>query len=167
MIRVVSEAIILSAYFKEFPQTEEEYRKLDYREFFHKNKIEDMLRKVEKEGCIFIRDKDEAQKLRWHQIVFSNLFKESSRFLHNNPNVLYDLTKDNSQAEPVKLILGPQLYSKEILGMGLRRLFNTTLFSLVTLGVALNIAPDDKERDIMDKANKISNDLNKSAKDNQ
>lgn len=160
MVRVVSEAVILSVYFKEFPQTEEEYRKLNYRVFFQRHKIHKMLMKVEKEGKIFITNKELAKRLKWNKIVFSNLFKESSRFLHNNSDVIFDLTKNNSEEDSIKLILGPQLYPKKTLALGLRRLFNTTLFSLVTLGVSLAIVPDSHEKEIMDRAGQVSNNLN-------
>lgn len=163
MIRVASEAMILSAYFKEFPDAEIEYRSQNYRDFFHNHKIEEMLKRVEKKGAIFISDKEAAKKVQWNKIVFFNLFKESSRFLHNNPTLLYDLTVDNigSVLEKGDLIMGPQLYPYDSLSMGLRRLFNTTLFSLVVLGVSLNITPDDKERAVMEESQKIIEELNK------
>lgn len=163
LIRVAAEAIILSTYFKEFPNTEVEYRTINYRDFFHKHNIEDMLKKVEKEGKIFITNKAKAKQVKWNKIVFLNLFKESSRFLHNNPDIIYDLTKNNfnPSKEQTELILGPQLYPDDILSMGLRRLFNTLLFSLVTLGVSLNIVPDDKEKGTMNESQKIIEELNK------
>lgn len=162
MIRVTSEAMILSAYFKEFPETEVEYRTTNYRDFFHNHKIDDMLKKVEEEGNIFISNKEKAKQVKWNKIVFLNLFKESSRFLHNNPDLIYGLTVDNVGNAPVKdsLILGPQLYSDDSLSMGLRRLFNALLFSLVVLGVSLNISPDEKEKAIMEEAGKITEKLN-------
>lgn len=163
MIRVASEAMILSAYFKEFPDAEEEYRTLNYRDFFHNHKIEEMLKRVEKEGKIFISDKEAAKKVQWNKIVFLNLFKESSRFLHNNPNLLYDLTVDNIGSSPEKgpLIMGPQLYSDDSLSMGLRRLLNALLFSLVVLGISLNIYPDKNEKTIMEESGKVIEKLNK------
>jgi len=115
LIRVASEAIILSTYFKEFPETEVEYRTINYRDFFHKHNIDDMLKKVEKEGKVFISNKAEAKKIKWSKIVFTNTFKEASRFVHNNPNVIYDLTKNNSDPNSGDLIMGPQLYSDDIL----------------------------------------------------
>lgn len=165
MIRVVAEAVILSAYFKEFPDAEIEYRTTNYRVFFRNHKIEDMLKLVEKDGKVFISDKQKAKQVKWHKIVFLNLFKESSRFLHSNPNVIYDVTKNNLQISSInhELIMGPQLYSDELLKMGLRRLFNTLLFSLVVLGVSLNTYPDDKERKIMEKSQKMIEKLNVSA----
>lgn len=161
MIRVAGEAAILSVYFKEFPETEREYEKLDYREFFRIHKIDKMLKRVEREGKIFIHS-EANKKIKWHKIMFTNLFKESSRFLHNNPNVIYDLTVDqlNSDKDRHRLIMGPQLYPDEALSMALRRLFNTLLFSLVVLGVSLNIMPDDNERKIMDESSKIIEELN-------
>ena len=162
MIRVVAEAVILSAYFKEFPDTEIEYRTNNYRDFFKNHKIEDMLKRVEKDGKVFISDKQKAKQVKWHKIVFLNLFKESSRFLHNNPDVIYGITKNNIRVSKNnhELIMGPQLYSDDILRMGLRRLFNTLLFSLVVLGVSLNIYPDDKEKNIMEQSQKMIEELN-------
>lgn len=162
MIRVASEAMILAAYFKEFPETEVEYRTTNYRDFFRNHKIDDMLKKVEQKGTIFISNKEKAKQVQWNKIVFLNLFKESSRFLHNNPDLLYDLTVDNIGSAPEKgaLIMGPQLYSDDSLSMGLRRLFNALLFSLVVLGVSLNISPDENEKAIMEEAGKITENLN-------
>jgi len=164
MIRVASEGMILAAYFKEFPDAEKEYRSLNYRDFFHNHKIEKMLKRVENEGKLFIRDKIEAKNVRWNKIVFKNLFEESSKFLHNNPDLIYDMSLDNRSSNPSKgdLILGPQLYSDESLAMGLRRLFNALLFSLVILGVSLNIAPDEAEKTILTKSSEYANSLNKS-----
>ncbi len=155
MIRVTAEAIILSLYFKEFPNTEENYRTVNYRDFFHNHSIDKMLKKVEKEGKIFIKNKEKARQLKWNKIVFINLFKESSKFLHNNPDLIYYLTLNSNNLEKGDLIMGPQIYRDEILSMGLRRLFNTLLFSLITLGVSLNIAPNDNEKKIMDRSSKI------------
>lgn len=162
MIRVVAEAVILSAYFKEFPDAEIEYRTTNYRDFFKNHKIENMLKRVEKDGKVFISDKQKAKQVKWHKIVFLNLFKEPSRFLHNNPNVIYDITKNNIRASRNnhELIMGPQLYSDDILKMGLRRLFNTLLFSLVVLGVSLNIFPDDNEKSVMEQSQKLIEKLN-------
>jgi hypothetical protein len=162
MIRVASEAMILSAYFKEFPETEVEYRTTNYRDFFRNHKIDDMLKKMEQEGKVFISNKEKAKQVQWSKIVFLNLFKESSRFLHNNPDLLYDLTVDNVGNAPEKgaLIMGPQLYSDDSLSMGLRRLFNALLFSLVVLGVSLNISPDEKEKAVMDESGEITEKLN-------
>lgn len=162
MIRVASEAMILSAYFKEFPETEVEYRTTNYRDFFRNHKIDDMLKKVEQEGTIFISNKEKAKQVQWNKIVFLNLFKESSRFLHNDSDLLYDLTVDNIGSAPEKgaLIMGPQLYSDDSLSMGLRRLFNALLFSLVVLGVSLNISPNEKEKAVMEESSKITEKLN-------
>lgn len=118
-----------------------------------------MLKRVEREGKVFISNKAEAKKIRWSKIVFKNTFEEACRFVHNNPNIIYDLSKDNSNPETGNLIMGPQLYSDDILSMGLRRLFNTLLFSLVVLGVSLNIAPDEKEKAVMEEAQEIIEDL--------
>jgi hypothetical protein len=117
---------------------------------------------VEQEGAIFISNKGKAKQVQWNKIVFLNLFKESSRFLHNNPDLIYDLTVDNVGNAPIKgsLIMGPQLYSDDSLSMGLRRLFNALLFSLVVLGVSLNISPDEKEKAVMEEAGKITEKLN-------
>lgn len=161
LIRVASEGVILSTYFKDFPETEEEYRKTNYRDFFHKHKIDDMLKRVEKNGHSFVSDKPGAKKVRWHQVVFKNLFEESSRFLHNNPEMIYYLTTDQIGPDHSRLIIGPQLYTDEVLAMGLRRILNTTLFSLVVLGLSLNIMPEDTERDVMDEAQKVVESLNK------
>jgi hypothetical protein len=161
MNRVVSEATILSAYFKEFPEAEVEYRLVNYRDFFHKYKIEEMLARVEKKGRLFIPDKNKktAKKIRWNKKVYINLFKESCRFLHNDPKVLYDLMRDNTKTntENAVLIMGPQLYSDDILSMGLRRLFNSLLTSLAVLGLSLNIYPDNDELKIMKSVSKIIN----------
>lgn len=156
MVRVVAEAGIMSAYFKEFPTSEIEYRTTNYRNFFKNHKIDDMLKKVENNGTIFISSKKDAKKVKWHQNLFNSLYKESSRFVHNNPNLIFDISKDafNSKSE-TSLILGPQLYNDESLRMGVKRLFNSLLFSLVILGVSLNIYPDEKEKEIMNKASLI------------
>ncbi len=116
MIRVVAEAVILSAYFKEFPDAEIEYRTTNYRDFFRNHKIEDMLKRVEIDGKIFISDKQKAKHVKWHKIVFLNLYKESSHFLHNNPSIIYDITKYNIRASQNnhELIMGPQLCSDDI-----------------------------------------------------
>ncbi|MBU4274969.1 hypothetical protein KKE19_04125 [Patescibacteria group bacterium] len=157
MIRVCAEAIILSTYFKEFPDFEIEYRTTNYREFFRNHSIDNMLKKVEEDGTIFIKDKDKAKQVKWNKIVFTNLFKESSRFVHNNSDLIYDLSKNNSnQSGDIQLIMGPQNYSDEILSVGMRRLFNTLLFSLVVLGVSLNIVPDENEKEIMTQASAIT-----------
>jgi hypothetical protein len=163
MIRVCAEAVILSTYFKEFPDFEVEYRTINYREFFRKHSIDNMLKKVEKEGKIFITDKGKAKQVKWNKIMFLNLFKESSRFVHNNPNLIYDLSiNSSSPSNDTQLIMGPQQYSNETLSMGLRRLFNTLLFSLVVLGVSLNISPDENEKEIMNQASTITESLNTS-----
>lgn len=164
MIRVCAEAVILATYFKEFPDFEVEYRTINYRDFFRKHSIDDMLKKVEKNGKIFITDKGKAKQVKWNKIMFLNLFKESSRFLHNNPDLIYDLSKNNSNlSKDTQLIMGPQQYSNETLSMGLRRLLNTLLFSLVVLGVSLNIYPDEKEKEVMHQASLITESLNKSS----
>lgn len=168
MIRVAAEAIILSAYFKEFPDAEEKYRNVNYRDFFKEHKIDDMLKKIEHNGKIFISNKAKAKQISWNKIVFLNLFKESSRFLHNNPDVIYDLSRDNVSSSPEKgvLIMGPQLYSEDILAMGMRRLFNTLLFSLVVLGVSLKIIPNAAEKTIMEESSKVIEKLNRDHKNN-
>jgi hypothetical protein len=161
MIRVAAEAIILSLYFKEFPETEIEYRTTNYRDFFHNHSIDKMLKKVEKEGTIFIKNKEKAKQVKWNKIVFENLFKESSKFLHNNPDLIYSITLNNDNTETGHMIMGPQEYNDETLSMGLRRLFNTLLFSLVALGMSLNISADDTEKSIMEKSSQIIENLNK------
>lgn len=161
MIRVCAEAVILATYFKEFPDFEVEYRTINYREFFRNHSIDDMLKKVEKEGKVFIKDKEKAKQVKWNKIMFINLFKESSRFVHNNPSLIYDLSKNNlNPSSDTELVMGPQKYSDETLSMGLRRLLNTLLFSLVVLGVSLNISPDENEKEIMKQAAAITELLN-------
>lgn len=160
MIRVTAEAIILSLYFKEFPETEIEYRTTNYRDFFHNHSIDDMLKKVEKDGKIFITNKEKAKQVKWNKIVFINLFKESSKFLHNNPDLIYNLTLNNNNIQKGELIIGPQIYEEGILSMGMRRLFNTLLFSLVALGMSLNIIVDENEKSVMEKSSEIIEKLN-------
>lgn len=162
MIRVVAEAVILSAYFKEFPEAEIDYRAMSYQDFFHKHRIEKMLKKVEREGKIFISNKEKAKQINWNKIVFLNLYKESSRFIHNNSDLIYDITKNNfnTQVQDQELIMGPQAYSDDIFKMGLRRIFNSLLFSLVVLGVSLNIIPDEKEKEIMNNSQDVIEKLN-------
>ena len=109
LIRVVSEAVILSAYFCEWPEHEVTYRTVNYRDFFRVHKIDDMLKKIEREGKVFISNKQEAKQVKWHKVVFDNLFKESSKFLHNNPNVIFDLSKRQVQVlQANDMIIGPQ-----------------------------------------------------------
>lgn len=166
LVRVAGEAIILSIFFKEFPETEREYRTTDHWIFFRRHRIREMLEKVESVGTIFIRS-EPNKKIHWNKIVFTNLYQESSRFLHNNADVIYDLMKlPNSENDNGKdfLTIGPNLYSDNILSTEFRRLFNTLLFSLVVLGVSLNIMPDAEEKQIMDKSSEIIEALGKSTK---
>jgi hypothetical protein len=155
LIRVVAEAIILSMYFKEFPDIEVEYRTTKPNVFSHRHPMKERLNKVETEGKIFISDKKNAKKINWHEIVFINLYKESCRFLHNDPNVIYALSLDSSNPDSENLIIGPQLYQDGILLMGIKRLLNALLTSLVVLGVSLNIFPSEDETNIMKKSQKI------------
>lgn len=157
LIRIAAEGMVMSAYFLEFPDAEVEYRALNFRDFFHKHQIEDMLKKVQKDEKILVTDKTKAKEIKWHQIVFENLYEEASRFVHTNLDVIYSVTRDQIGSNPAdgKLIMGPQFYPDNILTMGLRRILNTTLFSLVVLGMSLNISPDLSERAIMDQAQKV------------
>jgi len=161
LVRVAGEAILLSVYFKEFPETEIEYRNMNHREFFRKHKIKKMMKRVEREGKSFISNKPN-KKIKWHKIIFTNLYGEACRFVHNDPEVIYLLAKDNfnENTQQHNLILGPQLYPDPVLSMGLRRLFNTLLFSLVVFGIALSVMPDDSERETMDEASRIIEELN-------
>jgi len=156
MIRVTSESVILSNCFK-FPEIEKDYRAKNYREFFHDYPIESMLKKVQEEGTIFIADKALANSMRWHKMVFKNTFEEASRFLHSNPNLLYDLTVDNQSlnSDKVNLIMGPQQYRDESVSMGIKRIFNITLYSLLVLGVSLGITPDDEQIEIINQSNEL------------
>jgi len=161
LIRIAAEGMVMSAYFLEFPEAEVEYRSLNFRDFFHKHRIADMLKKVQKDGKILVTDKTKAKEIQWHQIVFKNLYEEASRFVHADLDVIYSVTRDQMGTNPEdeKLIMGPQLYPDDILAMGLRRILNTTLFSLVVLGMSLNIMPDPSEKVIMDQAQKITDKL--------
>ncbi len=162
-IRIAAEGMILGAYFTEFPDVEVEFRTTNYREFFHNHRVENMLKRVEKEGKLLISNKETAKQVKWHKIVFGNLYEESSRFVHQNIDLIYDITIDqiNTDKGKANLIIGPQLYPDGVLSMGLRRILNATLFSLVVLGVALNINSDDKEKKIMEDAQKVIEELNK------
>ena len=166
LIRVASEGMILAAYFTEFPEAEQEFRALNYRDFFHKHKIDDMLKRVEKEGKILLSNKKRAKQVKWHKVVFNSLYQESSRFLHHNLDLIYNIALDQLGADKDKgnLILGPQLYTDNVLSMGLRRILNATLFSLVVLGVSLKIIPDDDEKGEMERSQKVIEDLNKQDK---
>ena len=155
LIRVVAEAIILSMYFKEFPDIEVEYRTTKANVFSHRHPMKEILNKVETEGKIFISDKKNAKKINWHEIVFINLYKESCRFLHNDPNVIYALSLDSSNPDSGNLIMGPQLYQDSTLLMGIKRLLNALLTSLVVLGVSLDIFPSEDQNNIMKKSQKI------------
>lgn len=167
-IRVVSEAVILSAYFCEWPEHEITYRTVNYRDFFRVHKIDDMLKKIEKEGKVFISNKQEAKQVKWHQVIFDNLFKESSKFLHNNPNVIFDLSKRQVQVlQANDMIIGPQPYSDDINRMAVRRVLNSILFSIVVLGVSLKIVPDEDEKNIMQEAQRIIEELNDHPKENK
>lgn len=162
LIRICGEAIILSVYFKEFPVAEEDYRTMHYSDFFHKYRIEKMLKNVEKSGKCFFKAKTDKKK-NLYKVMFVNIYKEAGKFLHNNPNLIYDISKNQI---PVKgqeeyLIIGPQLYPNDVLSMGLRRLFNTVIVSIVTLGISLDIVADDKELKTLKEANRIADTLNK------
>jgi len=163
-IRIASEGMILAAYFTEFPDAEIEFRSTNYRDFFHNHKVENMLKRVEKEGKLLISNKEAAKQVKWHKVVFASLYEESSRFVHHNLDLIYDITLDqvNSDKDKANLIIGPQLYTDDVLSMGLRRILNATLFSLVVLGVALNIYPDPSEKEVMEEAQRVIEELNKS-----
>lgn len=158
MIRVTSEAVILSNYFKEFPEIEKEYRSKNYRDFSHEHPVESMLKEVQEKGTIFIKDKIQAKNMHWHRKVFENTFEEASMFIHHNLDLLYNLTVDNQSTNPdtVNLIMGPHQYEDETLSMGIKRIFNITLYSLLVLGVSFSIIPDNNEIKIVDESNELT-----------
>lgn len=165
-IRVAGEAIILSIYFKEFPDTEEEFRNTNHNAFFRTHRIPDMLKKVEESGKVFFTGKPN-KKVYYNDVMFTNIYKEASKFMHNNPDVIYGLSRSQSQTTTEKyfLILGPQKYSDETFSLGFRRLFEILLFSIVVAGISLNIQADEDEMEILRTASKITNDLNTSDTD--
>lgn len=164
MIRPVAEATILSIYFKEFPDVETAFRSMSHNQFFRTHRIRGMLGRVQNEGKIFFTQsgKGEAKQIHWNEIVFQNLYEESTRFVHNNPNLIYDLTRDQRTigTSDEALIMGPQPYPDNIFRMSIRRILNTTLFSLVALGVSLNITPSPQDKLVMKDAQKIIEKLN-------
>ncbi len=164
IVRICGEAAILSAYFKEFPEAEEDYRKLHYSDFFHKHRMEKMLKEVEKSAKYFFSKK--LGKNHLHKVMFTNLYTEASRFVHNDLGVIEQLMTNHQMDKEDKhyFVKGPQLYPNDVLGMGLRRLFNTLIVSVVILGVSLDIAPDADERSIIDKSTEITNNLNSNNK---
>lgn len=160
LIRVCAEAIILSIYFKEFPETEREFLSMNYHDFFHKHKIGEMLKRVASSGKFF--KPRNAEKIKAYQsLVFEDLYKEASRFLHTNIGVIYDLSKNHQPGrDEVELIKGPQIYSREINRVALRRLYNAVLFSLLALTISLNLTPDDEEFKIIRESIMVSQGLN-------
>lgn len=164
MIRAVTEAVILSAFFKEFPEKEVEYRTLNHRDFNDRYKMRTMLNMVENNGKKFILDKNEAKKIHWNKVVYKTMYKEACRFLHNDFNLLYDLTKNNYMEKQEDLIIGPQPYTNKDISISIGRLFSTLLFSLVTLGISLNISADDEEMKIIELSRDTVHALNSTPK---
>lgn len=151
LVRIAGEAIILSIIFKEYPKIEKEYKKLNHNVFFRKYRIKNKLSDIQKKGKYF---SPKGRKDNIYEIIYTNLYSEANRFLHQDIDAIYGVMKSYQTDKEDKHIFvkGPQLFKDETLSMAIRRLFNTLLFSLVVLGISLSIWPDENERKIMDKS---------------
>ncbi len=136
LMRTVSESIILATYFTEFPETEEEYKSSSHQDFFHKHKIDKMLKEVHNKGTIFVKNKNKPFNL--HKNIYKYLYKEASRFSHNNLDLLNNLALTDSK-KPLEFILGPKVDNKDIFLTELQRLIFATLSTYITFCISLEI----------------------------
>lgn len=153
LLRTVSEQLILSMFFKEFPNKEQEYKNTSYRDFFKENRIEKMLSKIDREGKIF-KVKKFTKYNYWNKTIYKNFFEELSYFVHSNPNVINNLMYDETNGKYHK---GPKLQDKDILKALLRKLFESTLYTILILDKTFEPNQTKEEIERIIKATKIIN----------
>lgn len=155
LLRSVAEQLILAIYFREFPETEEEYRTKNYRNFFRDHKIEKMMKRVQKEGKRFKKvGQDDKNYL--HQRLFKELYEEASYFSHSNPGIINGVMFDEDTEKYTK---GPKLHKGPFLAGLIRAHFSAAISTVVALGVCFNLELDDGEKKIIDAAAKRANEL--------
>lgn len=153
ILRTISESIILATFFTEFPETEKEYNSLPHQEFFHKYKIEKMLKTVHTKGAIFVKNKTKQKNL--HKNLYNYLYEDASMFSHNDLGFLHGLSlADDNQ--PSSFIIGPQVYKENLLSKEIQRLVFTALVSYLTFCIAFNTENlDDKKMASIEIASKF------------
>lgn len=153
ILRTISESIILATFFTEFPEAEKEYKSLPHQDFFHKYKVEKMLKKVHTDGTIFVKNKTKEKNL--HKNLYNYLYEDASIFSHNDLDVLNGLSLADGN-KPSDFIIGPQIYKESLLSKEIQRIIFTALASYLTYCMAFNIENlDDKKMASIDIASKF------------
>lgn len=153
LLRTVSEQLILSMFFKEYPDKEIEYRETHYSEFFKNNRLEKMLSKIDREGTVF-RIANFTEFNYWNKVIYKGLFEELSYFSHSNPNVINNIMYDEAVGKYHK---APKLQEEKILKNILRKLYESTLFTILIIDKTFEPEQTDDEIEKIKKAVEIIN----------
>lgn len=151
LLRAVSEQLILSMFFLEYPEKENEYRTTPYMDFFKENRIEKMLSQIDREGKIFKKD-NFAEYNYWNRAIYRNFFEQLSNFVHSNPDVIDNLMYDETAGKYHK---GPKIQNIDILKYFMRMLYESILFTILILDKAFEPKQEKKEMEIIKKATQI------------
>ncbi len=90
--RVIAEQTILSMFFDEFPDKEREYATLNYRDFFRDQKMEEIVKRIDKVGVKYKR----GEGKQWYKSLFVPLYKEHSRSVHLDLDFLSNIQWDEN-----------------------------------------------------------------------
>lgn len=165
LVRLVMERVILSMYFAEFPVREVEYRKEGYSSFFNKNGWHDkLIAEIDRTGHLFKNETSHtADPKYWFKSMYKFLMEEASKFLH--PTEEYDYTavvsfreRDNKERTP--LIIGPQEYNLPTLKVGLIKLIQPTVWSIMVLNKVFGLNLTTAELSTLDSAVNLVKEIN-------
>lgn len=157
LLRTVSEHLILSMYFVEYPDKEAEYRSIHHSDFFNKNAIEKMLSKIDREGKVF-RIASFKKYNFWNKTIYKNLFEELCYFVHPNVNIINNLMFDEVDGKYHK---GPRLQDHDLLCVLLRKIFECLVYSILILDKTFKPEQTSQEIEVIKKSTEmISSRLN-------
>lgn len=156
LLRTVSEQLILCMFFKEYPEKEREYRNSHYSIFFKNNRIEKMLKTIDRKGKVF-RVNEFTKFNYWNKMIYKTLFEELSHFVHTNIDLINNIMYDETIQKYHKT---PKVQNKKTLKSLLSKLYVSTVYSIFILDKSFEPEQDRGEIEAISKATKIINSLN-------
>ncbi len=160
--RTMAEQVVTAMYFLEFPQKEEEFRSMGYKEFNKKNGpwLEGPLKKIDAEGKIFVKDNNSSY---WHDLVWNGITEELNHFSHFDADSVYGTLASFERKEQLKhfFVPGPQKLPKNLYRAVVCRILELVLCSMVVIWEAFKIQQTSNETNVIKTAVSLCNEIKK------
>lgn len=151
LLKTVTEQLIYSLAFAEFPEYEEKYETLGHLVFNRRYPKSVLLKRIGNEGKFFRTDHNPGF---WDDVLKKEMYSHLNSLSHPSPDIVFSIMFDESTQ---KFSKGPKLQDEKMVKRIARLILLCLLFSIIIVDSVFSIKRTSKQDALMKKTNLLLN----------